>query len=373
MPNLEIKMVAAPGILDKECLRCGHCCKPYFSLYVSEQDEERWQKEGREDILQRLRWERAHIIWKDDQPINLATGEVERRCHWLRKNPDDSYSCAIHLTKPKICKDYTPGSSELCIQYRKFRDYIIGIDLHGTMLEPGEHFPEELVVPIAQELDRLKGKALLWLCTGNDLSFVRKKIPEPVLEMMDGYVLETGCSISKEKRAEEILTTPLEQRMIKELENMLKGMNFPELDYFAPRRTTISMFTKEPRQFYFKVKKILDKTEYREPVMITYSSVAVDILPKGYDKYRGLNRVGEGRKIIGIADSANDLNLLLSSDYAFSPSNFAMELEQLLIRGGRKRAELAHLDSLEPNTLAIACQPETRGLLEILRFLSNHL
>jgi len=361
------------GIYPKECLRCAHCCQPYFSLYASEDDELRWRREGREDILERLHWERKNIIWRDDQPVNLATGEVARRCFWLEKNPDGTANCAIHTAKPKICCDYSPGSSELCIQYRRVREYIIGIDLHGTLLAPGEKFEEELVVPIASELDRLKSKALLWLCTGNDLSFVKVKVPEPVREMMDGYVLETGCSVSRDKKSEELIAGREEIEIIKSLENLLRGMNFPDLKYFGHRLASISMFTDQPRQFYHQIKLIVDKTEYRGRVAVTYSSVAVDLLPKGYDKYRGLSALSQGRKIIGIADSANDLNLLLRSDYAFSPANFARELEPAFLREGRKIVELSHLDSLEPNTLAISCQRETRGALEILRFLANHL
>lgn len=361
------------GNNDKQCRRCGHCCQPYFSLYVSEDDEERWKQTGREDILEQLRWEREHIIWKDDQPVNIGTGEVARRCYWLMKNPDDSTTCSIHADKPKICNDYTPGGSELCVQYRRDRDYIVGLDLHGTMLEPGERFPEELVAPVARELDRLKSKTLLWLCTGNDLSFVEQKVPAPVLDMLDGYVLETGCSISRDKRHEEMITTEDEQRMIKELEKMLAGMNFTELDYFAHRLTTISMFCKNPRQFFHKLKAVVDKTEFNDRVMVTYSSVAVDILPKGYDKYRGLYAVSGGRKTIGVADSHNDKNLLLRSDFAFAPSNFARELETEMTEKGRKIVGLPHLNALETNTLALACQPETRGVLEILRFLANHL
>jgi hydroxymethylpyrimidine pyrophosphatase-like HAD family hydrolase len=363
----------AAKIPKKECRRCGHCCQPYFSLYVSDDDEAKWRAERREDILKQLRFEREHIIWKDDQPVNLSTGETERRCHWLKKTPDNTTLCSIHETKPKICNDYTPGGSELCVQYRRVRDFIIGLDLHGTLLEPGEKFPDELVVPVAQELDRLKSKALLWLCTGNDLSFVEKKVPEPVLDMLDGYVLETGCSVSRDKHTEEVIATAEEVKTIKDLEKMLKQMNFPELDYFAYRLTTISMFTKEPRNFFHRVKAVVDRTEFQSRVAITYSSVAVDILPRGYDKYRGLYAVSEGRKTIGVADSANDLNLLLRSDYAFAPSNFARELEPVLAEKGRKVVELPHLTSMEQNILALACQPETKGVLEILRFIANHL
>ncbi len=370
MPNSDM---ADNRFAPKECRRCAHCCQPYFSLYVSAEDEARWQSEGRMDILERLAWERKNIIWKDDQPVHLATGEVALRCHWLKKDPDGTMACLIHATKPKICSDYSPGASELCIQYRKVREYIIGIDLHGTLLAPGEKFADELVVPIARELDRLKSKAVLWLCTGNDLSFVELKVPAPVREMMDGYVLETGCSVSRDQQTEEVITTWEERRTIKELEKLMRSMNFPELNYFAHRLTSISMFTDSPRPFYAKVKRIVDKTAYRDRVLVTYSSVAVDILPRGYDKHRGLSAVSDGRKTIGIADSANDLNLLLRSDYAFAPSNFARELEPVLLREGRKIAELSHLGSLEPNTLALAVAPETKGALEILRFLANHL
>jgi len=364
---------AARDLKQKECLRCGHCCQPYFSLYVSEDDEARWRGQGREDILNQLRWEREHIIWKNDQPLDLSTGEAPRRCHWLKKERDGTTFCSIHDAKPKICLDYTPGGSELCVQYRRVRDYIIGIDLHGTMLEAGEKFPEDLVAPIARELDRLKSKALLWLCTGNDLSFVEKKVPEPVLDMLDGYVLETGCSVSRDKRGEEVITTADERRGIKQLEAMLAGMNFPELNYFAHRLTTISMFTDNPRTFFHKVKTIVDRTGFQDRVVVTYSSVAVDILPKGYDKFRGLYAVSEGRKTIGVADSANDLNLMLRSDYAFAPSNFAKELAPALAEKGRRIISLPHLNAMEPNSLALACQPETKGTLEILRFLANHL
>jgi Fe-S-cluster containining protein len=97
------------------CARCGHCCGPYFSLYVDEADEARWEQEERRDILERLDWERWHVTWDDDGAYHIDTGERFSRCFFLRSSPDGNSLCSIHDTKPKICRDYPPASSELCI------------------------------------------------------------------------------------------------------------------------------------------------------------------------------------------------------------------------------------------------------------------
>jgi len=97
------------------CLMCGHCCGPYFALYVEECDEARWEGEGRVDILLRLDWERNRVGWDDDGPFNLESGVRFQRCFFLGSGADGRKLCGIHGTKPLICRDYPPGSSELCV------------------------------------------------------------------------------------------------------------------------------------------------------------------------------------------------------------------------------------------------------------------
>jgi hydroxymethylpyrimidine pyrophosphatase-like HAD family hydrolase len=361
-----------------ECRRCGRCCGPYFSLYVSERDEERWREEDRKDILDRLDWERNRIVWVGDSPCNLETGEIPSRCIYVRLFPDGKFGCAIHDTKPEICRRYSPGSSELCAYYHKPLPYIIGLDLHGTLLEPGEVLRDELVPEIARALAAVREKALVYLCTGNDLSFVDQKVPQDLRDLLDGYVLETGCSISNDKKTETMLTSIKERRRIKELERVLNQQGFAEVNYFGHRLTSIAMFTDDPARFFKKVRGFVEATPFREAVNVIYSSVAVDIIPKGYNKFRGLVAAAQGRKTIGIADSVNDLPLLLYADHAFAPENLAPEVSGFLahpedpLARPRGVQPLADAGGLDENKLFVAESRETKGVIEILGFLARH-
>lgn len=82
----------------------------------------------------------------------------------------------------------------------------IGIDLHGTLITNDEIVPAEAVQPLLAAFGRLHGIAKLYLCTGNDLGFVQRKIPEEVLSHFDSYVLETGCVVSN-KSDEKVLAS----------------------------------------------------------------------------------------------------------------------------------------------------------------------
>jgi len=100
-----------------ECHMCGCCCGPYFALYVEEDDERRWESEGRLDILDRLAWERDRVLWDDRGPYNSETGERFERCFFLAGRPDGRALCSIHASKPMICRDYPPGSSDICVLF----------------------------------------------------------------------------------------------------------------------------------------------------------------------------------------------------------------------------------------------------------------
>lgn len=249
--------------------------------------------------------------------------------------------------------------------------YILGLDLHGTLLEPGEVLRPELAPRVADGLARLRGRARRWLCTGNDLEFVHRKIPAAVLAEIDGYVLETGCSHSTDGIEEVVDTTAAERDSIADLELLLRGAGFSDINYFAHRLTTISMFCDRPTEFFHVVQGFVRGTRFADRVLVTWSSVAVDILPAGYDKHRGLTRAADGRATIGVADSMNDLALLTRSDYALAPANLAPELRPHLVHAGRPIIPCAATDRLPNNSVVTASLPETRGVIELLDWLDR--
>jgi hydroxymethylpyrimidine pyrophosphatase-like HAD family hydrolase len=246
---------------------------------------------------------------------------------------------------------------------------VLGLDLHGTLLEPGEIIRPEMIGPVAAAIARLRDRVSVFICTGNDLEFVLRKVPGPILAQVSGHVLETGCSWSPDGQRELVLTRDAERRTISELEAMLREAGFKEINYFAHRLTTISMFCDDPREFFGRVRDYVAPTRFHDLVHITYSSVAVDILPRGYNKAQGLKAVAGGRPTIGVADSMNDLALLAESDYAFAPSNLAPELVPILADKERKVGPMNEINSLRRNTLAVAGKSETEGVIDILEFL----
>lgn len=249
--------------------------------------------------------------------------------------------------------------------------FVAGLDLHGTLLQPGETVPSDLVHPIAEGLKKLADRVVWKLCTGNDLAFVKDKVPEEILSEIQGHVLETGCSHSPDGKSEEVLTTPAEVSMIKELEGRLKKAGFPEINYFAHRLTSVSMFCDDPRGFHEKVVEHLRETDYFGKLHITYSSVAVDILPAGYDKHRGLELVAKGLPTVGMADSMNDRALLEKADYALAPSNIAPELVPILKSAGRDVVPMKNAEGMTPGVVLTASEPETAGVIEMLEFMDR--
>ena len=75
---------------------------------------------------------------------------------------------------------------------------------------------------------------------------------------------------------------------------------------------------------------------YEAHVLVTHSDVAVDIIPVGFNKFKGLSMASEAPSLIGIADSLNDIHLIEDADFAFLPANASPALlETLEIRGRR--------------------------------------
>jgi len=94
-----------------QCRRCGRCCYVHLIAYVTEEDLRRWQQEGRRDILTVL--ERGHVAWAGDRILSMDRGFFSHVCPFLTVEWGKC-SCSIYETRPQICREYQPGSSELC-------------------------------------------------------------------------------------------------------------------------------------------------------------------------------------------------------------------------------------------------------------------
>ena len=99
---------------EKICKRCGQCCQTYLFAYITDHDIKRWRSEGRDDILHIL--EEAAPVWAGDRLISAKTGRPLHACPFLTWEGGLAV-CTIHETRPAVCREYIPGSNELCPQF----------------------------------------------------------------------------------------------------------------------------------------------------------------------------------------------------------------------------------------------------------------
>jgi Fe-S-cluster containining protein len=97
------------------CRQCGKCCFVDLTAYAEQCDYDRWRAENRQDILDAI--ERRHLIWAGDRMISTQTGDSPRECPFLYSE-GNQWRCSIYETRPLVCREYQPGSSELCSQFR---------------------------------------------------------------------------------------------------------------------------------------------------------------------------------------------------------------------------------------------------------------
>jgi Fe-S-cluster containining protein len=97
------------------CKRCGRCC---LTAYVpaTEEDMERWRREGKQEIFRIM--EHSKSVWAGDIVISSENGKTLSTCPFLQWE-GTYYTCTIYEDRPKVCREYKPGSSELCPQYKK--------------------------------------------------------------------------------------------------------------------------------------------------------------------------------------------------------------------------------------------------------------
>ena len=258
------------------------------------------------------------------------------------------------------------------------RNFAVGIDLHGTLLDENWQVPDRLAEDLHTALRAIHPACELFLCTGNDLTFVHEHLGRDLSGLFDGFVLETGCVVSR--GAEEEVLVPRERiSLLREVEHHLRDQALPGVRYFARRLATISLFTKtelggpDPAGLYPQVLREIEGMGYAEEVMVTHSDVAVDIIPSGFNKYTGLRQASEAPSLIGIADSLNDLHLIANADRAFLPANASPALLTELSEGGRQVKPLEECGRPSSGTIAIAEFHHTEAVIEILKFLRYHL
>lgn len=256
--------------------------------------------------------------------------------------------------------------------------YVVGIDLHGTLLDDEWEIKPHLHSELIDSMRAVADSCRIFVCSGNDLSFIHRYVPADVRSGLSGYVLETGCVLSD--GVSESAIVPSERiRSIKELEKRLKEATFPEVKYFARRLCTISLFTRtetggsDPADLHPRIETKVRELGFQGEVLVTHSNVAVDVLPLGFTKFSGIRHVAVGQKTIGIADSLNDIHLLTGADLSFMPANSSRRLIRALAAGGR-RVQPLRVWTGEPGPIVWRSRfPSTQGVIEILRFLKRNL
>ena len=96
------------------CLRCGTCCMADMIGEADAEDLERWKREGRDDILRVYR----DALWVGDHFLSVTTGMTIHDCPFLDFR-EGSFACTIYGTRPRVCRNFEPGSSAICPQHKK--------------------------------------------------------------------------------------------------------------------------------------------------------------------------------------------------------------------------------------------------------------
>ncbi|MBI5018081.1 MAG: YkgJ family cysteine cluster protein [Deltaproteobacteria bacterium] len=100
-----------------ECRGCGGCCEAFgHTLAAEEGDLARWRREERWDLL-------AHVGEGGALWVDPVTGGDLDRCPFLERTGPGAARCAIHATKPDMCRDYPDSAHGFhCERGVRFRD-----------------------------------------------------------------------------------------------------------------------------------------------------------------------------------------------------------------------------------------------------------
>jgi Fe-S-cluster containining protein len=96
-----------------QCKRCGKCCLAEMVIFASDNDRERWHTLGRQDIISCI--ENSGHQWAGDTVVD-KDGNRALGCMFLEYQNGFAI-CKIYETRPDVCRDFLPGSSEICPQF----------------------------------------------------------------------------------------------------------------------------------------------------------------------------------------------------------------------------------------------------------------
>ena len=96
------------------CKRCGKCCMAAYAPATHE-DIERWRHEDKKEILSVM--EHSKAAWAGDIVVSSEDGRILFNCPFLRFEGKHC-SCMIYEDRPKTCRNFRPGASELCSQFK---------------------------------------------------------------------------------------------------------------------------------------------------------------------------------------------------------------------------------------------------------------
>ncbi len=264
---------------------------------------------------------------------------------------------------------------------------LMGIDLHGTLLDERETVQLSCAERISSLIAGLKARGWRFAtCTGNDVTFVMSVLPPVLFDSFDVHVLETGASFffpsgrvseAVERRAGfvsplgEHVVAPAECLCARDgLEDLLLRRFRSVVSRVDRRLACVSLFTEAPAELARSVEAMLDGLDGMTDIFrVTYSSVAVDVVPRCCSKLSGLRLVREGMSLAAIADSVNDVELLGGVEHAFSPANASPRLLELIRSSGRRIVPLRGGSPAGEAVLRVAAGTEAEAVEEVLAFL----
>jgi Fe-S-cluster containining protein len=102
-----------------ECIRCGKCCLADMIALAEENDYKLWKTNGRFDILDSIKSENG--VWAGDCYISSVDGNRLLGCKFYIFN-NGKGECLIYEFRPRVCRDFIPGSSYICPLYVKTKE-----------------------------------------------------------------------------------------------------------------------------------------------------------------------------------------------------------------------------------------------------------
>jgi len=257
------------------------------------------------------------------------------------------------------------------------KEYVIAIDLHGTLLNMRWKIAPEQREPLLAILEQVASIADIYICSGNDFDFIRQYVEPEVLAYMAGCVLETGC-VLHDFTTQTYLIDEGTRLKVKELEKGLMAKKYPFVKYFGKREATISLFTRNefggepPQRFFDMVQHDIDRHKYADLFYLTFSNVALDIIPIGYTKWGTIDQIAEGRPVVSFIDSYNDREIALYSHMTFMPKNSANVLREYLIQHQRSVLPIEAF-TFQEGTACLCSKKYTEGVIEGLELFYNYV